>query len=441
MMSNGTPRTEPLSVAGARARNPARKRPPLPCDSRRAAEQLRAHASDLRAKAQAVLDQERDANTWRRANMAASVRGRARADLAAAATLDALADAHEAGRLAGTFIGRLRARTELDTLDRCARAAWRRWADAANHRYEQAEPWPLEREHIAHAQMPRLHLDEQDRRRLAQLLSERPDTRDLGERIAGAETVAFEDARAAAKIESRETKYLTWMFQTTVNEIQRLRRLGIFTDESLRTALAEYAPLKRRKREESAVERLERELIGSKPGIDLFPTPPPLAARLAREARILPGMAVLEPSAGKGDLLDAIRALEPSAQLTAVERSHTLCALLEAKGYPVIQGDFLAHVGAYDRIVMNPPFSDNQDIHHVLHAFALLKPGGRLVSIMGSGAFFRQGRTESAFRDWLIHADARQEALPEGSFASAFRPTGVSTYLVAVDKPAAPDGR
>ena len=41
----------------------------------------------------------------------------------------------------------------------------------------------------------------------------------------------------------------------------------------------------------------------------------------------------------------------------------------------------------YDRIIMNPPFSNRQDAEHVRHAYDLLKPNGRIVAIMGEGVF------------------------------------------------------
>ena len=51
-----------------------------------------------------------------------------------------------------------------------------------------------------------------------------------------------------------------------------------------------------------------------------------------------------------------------------------------------------AGFGTFDRIVMNPPFSRDQDARHVNHAFSFLKPGGKLVAIVGSYAL--NGKTE-----------------------------------------------
>ena len=40
-------------------------------------------------------------------------------------------------------------------------------------------------------------------------------------------------------------------------------------------------------------------------------------------------------------------------------------------------------LSGYDRIIMNPPFSDGRDIQHVQHAYNLLRPGGRIGAIRG----------------------------------------------------------
>ncbi len=82
---------------------------------------------------------------------------------------------------------------------------------------------------------------------------------------------------------------------------------------------------------------------------------------------------------------------------------------------------------------MNPPFEDSQDIFQVLKAYKHLKIGGRIVAIMGEGAFFRTDKRSVAFREWL---DERgwSEQLEDGSFKASDRPTGVNTRLVVIDK-------
>lgn len=166
-----------------------------------------------------------------------------------------------------------------------------------------------------------------------------------------------------------------------------------------------------------------------------FPTPAALGDRVAYEADIQPRMHVLEPEAGLGDLAEAILRQQPAAQLDVAETMNSLREILTLKGFNVVASDVLTYKGAvYDRIVMNPPFENSQDIDHVRHCFnELLIPGGRLVAIMGEGAFYRSDKKATDFRAWLDEY-GHSEQLPEDAFKSAFRPTGVRTRMVVLDK-------
>lgn len=188
------------------------------------------------------------------------------------------------------------------------------------------------------------------------------------------------------------------------------------------------------KEQAKRIQTLERELIGLEIA-GYFPTPRTVVEKMLDHADIRPGMSVLEPSAGKGNIADLIRSHCPGASLDVVECVPRLRAILEAKGYTLSGWDFMEHTGGYDRIIMNPPFENGQDIEHVRHACALLKPGGRLVSIMSSGPFFRGDKKAAAFRDWLDELNGTADSLPDGAFLSSERSTGVSTRLVVIDKP------
>ncbi|MFY0539979.1 methyltransferase [Nannocystis pusilla] len=180
----------------------------------------------------------------------------------------------------------------------------------------------------------------------------------------------------------------------------------------------------------------ERALIGMKiPGY--FPTPENLADEVVAKAELKPGMKVLEPSAGSGSLAEAIIRAEPGVDLKVIERNSTLRDLLAAKGFSLVDHDFLEHHERYDAIIQNPPFEDNQDIDHVRHAYGLLTPGGVMVSIMSNGPFFRNGRKESEFRDWIDQIGAIWEENPDGAFLKSSRPTGVRTVTVVAHAPTA----
>jgi hypothetical protein len=92
----------------------------------------------------------------------------------------------------------------------------------------------------------------------------------------------------------------------------------------------------------------------------------------------------------------------------------------------------------YDRILMNPPFSDGRDIQHVRHAYDLLKPGGRLVALMGESAFTNQGKRATEFREWLERVGGTEEKLAEGTFNDPSLPvnTGANARMVVIEKSA-----
>ncbi len=154
------------------------------------------------------------------------------------------------------------------------------------------------------------------------------------------------------------------------------------------------------------------------------------------QADIQDGMKVLEPSAGKGDIADAIKEQHPGVDVSVVEKQYTLQNILKAKGYDIADSDFMEHEGKYDRIIMNPPFEKGQDIDHVMHAYSLLNPGGRIVAIMSEGTFFRNDSKASKFREFLDDVNGTSEKLPEKSFQTkeAIRQTGVAARMVVIDK-------
>lgn len=167
------------------------------------------------------------------------------------------------------------------------------------------------------------------------------------------------------------------------------------------------------------------------------PTPQSIISVMLRKAEVLPGNTVLEPSAGLGDIAEAVREKHPNNSIKVVEKWDSLREVLEIKGFEVVGSDTLAHRDQYDRVLMNPPFERHQDIQHVKHVFENnLKPGGRMVAIM-SRSFDKNSRLKvrKEFNTWLDEVGAYVEELPDDAFKSSFRPTGVRTNLLVINKP------
>ena len=116
-----------------------------------------------------------------------------------------------------------------------------------------------------------------------------------------------------------------------------------------------------------------------------YPTPESIARDAVGLACIEPGHQWLEPSAGTGALADYV---DRSVSLTCVEISPLHCAVLRSKGREVDQADFLTWVNLwdFDRIVMNPPYSQGRWQAHIEHAATMLRPDGILVAILPSSA-------------------------------------------------------
>src|SRR5262249_50300561 len=136
---------------------------------------------------------------------------------------------------------------------------------------------------------------------------------------------------------------------------------------------------------------------------------------------------ILEPSAGTGALLDALRRrpLGLIGGLSVVEINPLLAEALQAKGYTVRCADFLAcrdNLGQFDRILMNPPFTHGEDIKHIEHARTLLAPGGRLVALCAAGPR-QQAALQPVCEQWI--------PLPPGSFHE--QGTNVNVALVVID--------
>jgi len=152
-------------------------------------------------------------------------------------------------------------------------------------------------------------------------------------------------------------------------------------------------------------------------------------------ANIQPGETGWEPQAGNGQIAVEMRlaGIEPDVS----EISSQLREILELKNFNLIAWDcFDVTDKQYDVIVANPPFSNNLDIKCTQHCYSRLTENGRLVTIIGEGAFHREGKLEASFREWLTEIGAEVETLPAGTFTDSqlMVTTNANARLVTIRK-------
>jgi predicted RNA methylase len=422
-----------------------------------AAERLHELASALALRSGEALEASNSSlqNTARRADIQSGVRGRAFTEAAQARTMHSIAEALSRGE--AKFLDGIRHRTQLETLDtilylaKWARVRASRQRDSESsyghsRRLDRLEEQPIGEADIRFAEYPypyiyKRHLEEAVRHCRTTKGSKQACEK-MAKRLAREEDdfVTFRqehDIEALADFLSRAKgagANVEWI-ERALEKHNRLQRANITDVHELRSALHEFMCHRAEARGDDPVKVAERELIGKDlPGF--FPTPRPIIEMLLERASIGEQHRVLEPSCGKGDILDAIQAECSGCQLHAIEFNQALSDILSVKGHEVEFADFLDHRDNYDRIVMNPPFENGQDIEHVRHAYDLLSPDGRLVAVVSEGPFFRSDKKSVAFREWLDAVGAEVESLPDEAFkgAEAFRQTSVRTRVVTIAK-------
>lgn len=179
-----------------------------------------------------------------------------------------------------------------------------------------------------------------------------------------------------------------------------------------------------------------------------YPTPSKLAGKMLSCVDWKGVFSILEPSAGKGDLADAVSAFarsyrnghrisfnENDTYIDCIERDSDLAALLRGKGLHVVHDDFLTFRSfkRYDLCIMNPPFDSGDE--HLLHALSLMERGGQIVCLLNAETI-RNPYTNrrKVLVQKLREHNARIEFI-ENAFRHAQRPTDVEIALVYVNIP------
>jgi predicted RNA methylase len=177
---------------------------------------------------------------------------------------------------------------------------------------------------------------------------------------------------------------------------------------------------------------LTGKVLNKKQELGYFPTPRPVIDRMLEAAGITFDMSVLEPSCGQGAIVWELVKITPNVECYEIDPENAT-EMLRHVLVPVTVGDFLSFqpTPIFDRVLMNPPFSRQQDILHVNHAMRFLKPGGRLVSVMSASVTFRTNKLTVAFREALKAHNGTIEVLPENSFVESG--TSINTVIVTME--------
>lgn len=166
---------------------------------------------------------------------------------------------------------------------------------------------------------------------------------------------------------------------------------------------------------------------------DFYPTPTEVADRMLYGIDLV-GKTVLEPSAGKGDLVEAIKSAGASTVLCC--EKHPDLATIVSKKARLIANDFLSlkseDISHIDCIIGNPPFSTGAS--HILHAYSIAPSGCTIVMLCNletlTTRFTRERQELKSLIDLYGHYDNLGEC-----FTRAERTTDVKVALVRLTKP------
>jgi hypothetical protein len=179
---------------------------------------------------------------------------------------------------------------------------------------------------------------------------------------------------------------------------------------------------------------------------EFFPTPPALVDKMCKDwfysLKDHPTVYILDPSAGKGDILDWFGNAKDkhynriaNSKTYAIEISKDLQHILTSKEHHLIGTDFLQYNGdiIFDAIIMNPPFSNGDK--HFLKAWDVLE-AGYFCCILNAETI-RNPYTESRQLIAKIISDnnGKVEYFSD-AFKGSERPTGVEIAMVKIYKKA-----
>lgn len=178
---------------------------------------------------------------------------------------------------------------------------------------------------------------------------------------------------------------------------------------------------------------------------DFYPTPQNLIDKMLCDLDFSMIKSILEPSAGKGNIIEALKKKEEvhsygynkyQFEIDCIEVDQNLQHILKGKSFRVVYNDFLTYntMKEYDLIVMNPPFSNG--CKHLLKALEMQKRNGGAVICLLNAETLKNPCTNDRqdLQRKLAEYNAKIEYMQD-AFLDAERKTAVEIALVKVQLP------
>lgn len=178
---------------------------------------------------------------------------------------------------------------------------------------------------------------------------------------------------------------------------------------------------------------------------DFFPTPESIINKMLMDVDFKMIQTILEPSAGKGNIIEAIHRKEKiyssynnkfTFDIDCIETDQNLQAILKSKNMRVVHNDFLTYdtLKEYDLVIMNPPFSDG--CKHLLKALEMqFRNGGAIVCLLNSETLKNQCTNDRLLLARKLEEYNAKIEYIQDAFLDAERKTSVEIALIKVQLP------
>lgn len=178
---------------------------------------------------------------------------------------------------------------------------------------------------------------------------------------------------------------------------------------------------------------------------DFYPTPGAIINKMLCDIDFRMIQSILEPSAGSGNIVEAIKKKEKfysttynkfSYDIDCIEADANLQHILKGKNFRVVYNDFLTYdtMKEYDLIVMNPPFFNG--CKHLLKALEMQqRNGGAIVCLLNAETLKNPCTNDRQYlQRKLTEYNAKVEFIQD-AFMDAERKTAVEIALIKVKLP------